>query len=86
MDPIAQRAVLGSAGCNLHAHGADLDLTLLLPFALDHGGKQQVIQQLALAFEDSNEMQSVEVVTARVPIVRLIHMAERGSLFKNIYL
>ena len=72
--PGVRAAIFGSTACGLHAHGADLDATLLPSFELPWQAQQQVVEQLACAFESSSEYQSVEAVTsARVPIVRLVH-------------
>ena len=74
--PEAQLTVFGSTGCNLHAHGADLDLTLLplTKTKVDHVQQQQLVQQLAWAVQShSAEARLVEaVISARVPIVRLV--------------
>ena len=80
--------LFGSTACELHAHGADLDLTLL------HGGRgpagsherppsyaeqQALVRHLAQAFEPlqaSGEFTLIEAIDrARVPILKLQHAA-----------
>ena len=80
--------LFGSTACELHAHGADLDFTLL------HGGRgpagsherppsyaeqQALVRHLAQAFqplEASGEFTLVEAIDrARVPILKLQHAA-----------
>ena len=82
--------LFGSTACELHAHGADLDFTLL------HGGRgpagsherppsyaeqQALVRHLAVAFQPllaSGEFTQVEAIDrARVPILKLLH-AESG--------
>ena len=83
--PGSRTSLFGSSACELHAHGADLDVTLLpgrttaAPPA--HAEQQALVRHLAVAFQPllaSGEFTQVEAIDrARVPILKLLH-AESG--------
>ena len=79
--PGSTMQLFGSTACELHAHGADLDLTLLLPLgaAPSYAKQQEIVRHLAQAFEPlqaSGEFTLVEAIDrARVPILKLQHAA-----------
>ena len=80
MEPGATMHVFGSTACDLHAHGADLDLTML-PGPRPRWQQQALVRHLAEAFQplqESGEFTLVEAIDrARVPILKL-HHAESG--------
>ena len=77
--PGSTMQLFGSTACELHAHGADLDLTLLLPLGAvpSYAKQQEIVRHLAQAFEPlqaSGEFTLVEAIDrARVPILKLQH-------------
>ena len=79
--PGSTMQLFGSTACELHAHGADLDLTLLLPLgaAPSYAKQQEIVRHLAQAFEPlqaSGEFTLIEAIDrARVPILKLQHAA-----------
>ena len=81
--PGSSMLLFGSTACELHADGADLDLTLIpqphaqhLPSYVE---QQALVRHLAVAFQSfqaSGEFMQVEAVDrARVPILKLQHRA-----------
>ena len=81
--PGSTMQLFGSTACELHAHGADLDLTLLVPARPppSHAEQQALVRRLAAAFEPlkaSGEFEQVEAIDrARVPILKLKHAASK---------
>ena len=76
--------LFGSTACELHAHGADLDLTLVRPSPYaepSYAEQQALVRNLAQAFERlqaSGEFTLVEAIDrARVPILKLQHAASK---------
>ena len=83
--PGSRTSLFGSSACELHAHGADLDVTLLpgrtTAAPPTHAEQQALVRHLAVAFQPllaSGEFTQVEAIDrARVPILKLLH-AESG--------
>ena len=80
--PGSSMLLFGSTACDLHADGADLDVTLIQPYAQrppSHVEQQAFVRHLAKAFQSPDgEFTQVEAVDrARVPILKLQH-AESG--------
>ena len=83
--PGSRTSLFGSSACELHAHGADLDVTLLPDRTTaappTHAEQQALVRHLAVAFQPllaSGEFTQVEAIDrARVPILKLLH-AESG--------
>eukprot|EP00964_Phaeocystis_antarctica_P026825 scaffold15098_cov70-Phaeocystis_antarctica.AAC.2 len=83
--PGSRTSLFGSSACELHAHGADLDVTLLpgrtTAAPPTHAEQQALVRHLAVAFQPllaSGEFTQVEAIDrARVPILKMLH-AESG--------
>ena len=78
--PGSRMQLFGSTACDLHAHGADLDLTLQpLGPPPSYPEQQALVRHLAQAFQPlqaSGEFTLVEAIDhARVPILKLQHAA-----------
>ena len=80
--PGSSMLLFGSTACELHADGADLDVTLIQPHAQrppSYLEQQALVRHLAVAFQSfqaSGEFTHVEAVDrARVPILKLQHAA-----------